>query len=288
MKTDTEMVVRHELVATAAAPRSDTPPRAAHWLSGIVAALMLAASAAGLLVDGLYADAAWAREALRGGDLATLVVAAPLLAISLALSIRGSQRAHVIWIAMLGYAVYNYGYYVFGSEWNDVFLLHIAILSLSIIALISATRGIDARAIAARLRRPAAARWVGAFLLLVGIGQGALWVFVVLRYALTGELLQEVPVDGQHLVFAMDLSLLVPALVIGGLLLLRRTTTGYVLGTAVAVFGFIYQLNMMMAGVFQESARVAGAKMFPIEGLVLTAGLAAASAAMLLHRERTG
>jgi hypothetical protein len=246
---------------------------------------MVAASAAGLFVHGLYPDGPWAREALRGGDLVTLVVAVPLLVVSLIWSVRGSRRAQAVWMAMLGYGVYNYAYYVFGAKFSDVFLLHIALLSMSVFALACALPNLDVAAIAARLRTVTAARPIGAFLTLVGVGQGTLWAFVVLRFAVTGQLLHDIPVEGQHLVFALDLSLLVPTLVLAGVLLYRRTATGFVLATAVSVFGAVYQLNLMLAGVFQDNANVAGVTAFPPEGILLTGALAAASAVLLLHRE---
>lgn len=261
---------------------SSSVSRAAYVLSGVVGILMVAASLAGLLVEGLYADGPWAREALRGGDLATLLVAAPLLLGSLVLAARGSRRALVVWAAMLGYSIYNDAYYVFGTEFNDVFLLHIAILSASIFALILLASGLDVAGIAMRLRGGAAARWIGGFLVLVGLAQGALWAFLLVRFALTGELLADIPVEGQHLVFALDLALLVPTLVVAGVLLFRRTAVGLVMGAAVALFGAVYQVNLMLAGVFQEAAGVAGVKAFPLEGVVLTLGFVIAAAVMLV------
>jgi hypothetical protein len=115
------------------------------------------------------------------------------------------------------------------------------------------------------------------------VGQGALWIVLVLRNALTGRLLNDIPVEGQHLVFALDLSLLVPTLVVAGVLLFRRTAFGFVLGTAVTVFGALYQVNLMMAGLFQDNANVAGVKAFPLEGIVLTVGFLIASAILLLR-----
>jgi len=75
--------------------------RVAYGLSAVIAALMIAASAAGLFIDGLYPDGPWAREAFRGGDLTTLALAAPVLVVSLVLSIRGSLRAQAVWIGAL-------------------------------------------------------------------------------------------------------------------------------------------------------------------------------------------
>ena len=131
------------------------------------------------------------------------------------------------------------------------------------------------------------ARVIGGFLAVVGIGLGGLWLFLATRFAVTGELMADLPADGIHLVFAIDTSLLVPALVISGILLWRRTPRGFVFGTAMAVMGAIYQVNLLMAGLFQANAYVPGAKAFPLEGIVLATGFALATLALLLHRAQS-
>jgi hypothetical protein len=81
-------------------------------------------------------------------------------------------------------------------------------------------------------------------------------------------------------VFALDLSLLVPSLIVAGVLLWRGTAFGYLIGAAMAVMGLLYQLNALVAGIFQSNANVAGVKAFPPEGWVFIAGFAAAVAAL--------
>jgi hypothetical protein len=248
--------------------------RVASGLSAVIAALMIAASAAGLFIDGLYPDGPWAREAFRGGDLTTLALAAPVLVVSLVLSIRGSLRAQAVWIGALAYVVYNFAYYVFGAEFNDFFLVHIALLTLSIWAIALAAPGLDVSAIAAAFGARPGARWIGAFLALVGAILGGLWVLLAIRFAVTGELMQNIPADGIHLVFAIDLSLLVPALMVAGVLLWRRTQIGVVFGAVMTVMGALYQVNLLAAGVFQASADVPGVKAFSLEGVVVATGFA--------------
>jgi hypothetical protein len=254
--------------------------RIAYGLSVAVAFLMVVASAAGLFIDGLYQDGPWAREALRGGDLTTLLLAAPILGWSLILSIRGSLPARAAWIGALAYGIYNYAYYVFGAEFNDLFLLHIALLTLSIWATALAVASLDVGAVAAAFRVGRAARWVGGFLVLVGSILGGMWVFLAIRFAVTGKLMADIPADGIHLVFAIDLSLLVPALVVAGVLLWRRTAIGVVFGAVMAVMGGLYQVNLLVAGVFQANADVAGAKAFPPEGIVVATGFLLACAVL--------
>lgn len=246
--------------------------RIAYGLSAAVVFHMLVASAAGLFIDGLYQDGPWAREALRGGDLTTLLLAAPILGWSLILSIRGSMRAQAAWIGVLAYGIYNYAYYVFGAEFNDIFLVHIALLTLSIWATALVVASLDVGAVAAAFRVGRAARWVGGFLVLVGSILGGLWFFLAIRFAVTGELMADIPADGIHLVLAIDLSLLVPALVVAGVLLWRRTRIGVVFGAVMTVMGGLYQVNLLVAGVFQANADVAGAKAFPPEGIVVATG----------------
>ena len=256
---------------------------AAVLISAIVAALMIAASMLGIVVDELYREGAWAREAFRGGDVVTLVLVAPVLITSMMLARRGSVRATLIWIGALAYAVYNYAYYVFGASFNDAFLIHIAIFSSSVFALVVAVSGLDVAAMAEPLRRSRLAQWIGGFLTLVGLGQGGLWVFVILRWVVTGEVLADIPARGQHVVFALDLSLLVPALVVSGVLLWRRTTIGYVAAGIVSVMGSLVLLNLLLAAAFQANADVAGVKAFPLEGVAMTVGMVA-SALLLLVR----
>jgi hypothetical protein len=235
--------------------------RAAFVLSAAIAVLMVAASLTGLLVADLYDESPWAEQALRGGDLVTLVLAVPLLLGALVLTRRGSTRARAVWIGVLAYSVYNSAFYAFGTTFNDAFLLHIALLSCSIFALACAIVCTDLVPVARTFGRVPGARNVT-----------------------SGTLIADVPVDGQHLVFALDLSLLVPSLVLAGVLLLRRAPLGYLLGAAMAVMGAVYQVNMLAAGVFQARADVAGSTAFAPESVGLTVAFAAAALFLLVPR----
>jgi hypothetical protein len=257
--------------------------RIAFALSGAVAALMVVASVWGLFAPGFYHDGAWAREALRGGDLVSLLVGVPLLLIGLIGAMRGSVRAQVLWIGALVYVVYDYAFYAFGAAFNDLFLAHIALVAMGGWALICAVPHVPTRPVRHALR-DRASRWYGLFLAVVGALQGALWVFVLVRYDVTGEVMKDVPVSGQHLVFALDLALLVPALMLGGILLFRDRALGYLMGGAMAVMGAAYQLNLMAAAAFQHHAGVAGVAFPAPESIGLTAAFVSVALLLLLPK----
>jgi hypothetical protein len=181
-------------------------------------------------------------------------VAVPALIAALLLSERGSRRAQLVWAGTLAYPIYNYAFYVFGTAFNDIFLPHVALFSLLLFALALTLTNLDVAAIGARLVRRTPARLISAFLMLVAVALGGIWAFFSLRFAATGELPDGIlPASGMHLVYTLDLSLVVPSLALAAVLLWRRTAWGYVLGVVLSIYGAIYQLNFMSA-----SARCAG------------------------------
>lgn len=252
-------------------------------LSVVIVALMTVASALGLFMDGLYRDGPWVREALRGGDLTTLALVVPVLAASMVLARRGSQGARILWLGALAYGVYNYAYFAFGAAFNAIFPLHVVLLTASIATLLLAVSAFDLQAISDRVRVPGA-RWVGIFLAVVGSVLGGLWIVLSIRHTLTGELIGGLPEDGVHLVFAIDTSLLAPALVIAGVLLWRQHPAGFAAGATMTVMGAMYQVNLLAAGAFQAAAGVSGAEAFPPEGVVLAVGFLVVTLVLLGRR----
>ena len=87
-------------------------------ISIALAALMATQALLGLLASGAYRDVAWIKATWFGNDLVTLLIAVPLLLGAMWSASRGSTRARLIWLGVLGYAVYNYTYYVLGAALN--------------------------------------------------------------------------------------------------------------------------------------------------------------------------
>jgi hypothetical protein len=260
-------------------PKRHARSKAEYVSSAIVATAAVAASVSGLAIKGLYRDdTSWATAALRGGDLVTLVVAVPTLVVALVLASRGSSRARLVWIGALAYMVYNFAFYVFGAAFNDLFLVHVIAFSSSIFALIATMKNEDASVVARRYGAPPRVRAVAAMLVVVGVVFAALWSGFSISYAVTGRLsLGAATLEGMHTVFAIDLSLMVPAMVLAGVLLWRRNPWGFVAGTAMSVFGALYQLNLAAAGWFQANAGVEGVKQIdPLGALFIAVFLLAA------------
>lgn len=202
----------------------------AYRLSLAVAALMVAASAAGITLGlrGLYgtdpALALGVREAeagllvpgLMGQDLFGLVVGVPLLLGSMWLARRGSPVGLLLWPGMLFYALYSYVLYLVGAPFGVLFLAYVPLVTLSAYATIAVVSAMDGEAVRRRLARAVPARIVGGILVV---------------FALLTALAEGAPVDpaARH-VWISDLALGAPATLVGGALLLLRRPLGYAAG----------------------------------------------------------
>jgi hypothetical protein len=265
--------------------RTDAPGQYATWASAAVVALMIVESFLGLAVHALYHEDRWAIAALRGNDLVTLVLVAPALAVAVARG-RQSSRWRLVWMGGLFYGVYNFAYYAFGTAFNDVFLLHVATLALSISALVALVARTEVRADTRAVGSGRFDRWIAVYMLVVGTALAAAWGGLSVRFAATGELPHDVmPPTAVHLVYALDMSLLAPAFIAGGLLLWRRRPWGYALGVAVNLFGAAYLTVLEFVGGFQADAGISG-KTWVSPPAIGGALLCAVAAAALL-RPRT-
>lgn len=205
---------------------------------------------------GLYRyDTVSSAAQMQANDTITLLVGVPLLALSFVLALRGSLRGHLLLIGTLGFVLYTYLSMCFGAAYNELFLLYVALWSLSLWAFILCMLSIDLRALpqhfSERLPRRAIATLfftAAVFLLLAWLGR---IVPPLLRGATP-------PLENTTSLFiqALDLGLIVPLAFVSGILLLRRSAWGYLLasvfvmkmitmGLAVSAMG----VNMALSGV---------------------------------------
>jgi hypothetical protein len=213
--------------------------KAACRLTVVVAGLMLAQAALGVTFRAQYRDVEWIAATWRGNDWATLTIALPLLATSLWLTRRGSPRALLLWLGMLGYAIYNFAYYVFGAALNAFFPLYLAALITASLTLILALSVISPGEIAQRFNVYTPVRLIGGYFVSVGVTLASIWLAMWAAYVFAGR---PTPVEPEafKLVAALDTVLMVPALAGGGLLLWRRNPWGYVISAIAGVQGSLY------------------------------------------------
>ena len=231
--------------------------RAAFRLTVAVAVLMLLQSSLGLLYGSQYRDIEWIAAGWFGNDWVTLVVALPLLAAGGTLARRRSSRGLLLWIGTLGYALYNYAYYLFGAALNVFFPLYLGAVIAAALALILGLSSIAPSEIARRFDTRTPVRLIGGYFVIVGISLAGIWLAMWAAYVFTGR---PTPVDTEafKLVAALDTVLMSPAFVIGGVLLWRRRAWGYVVSAIAGVQGSLYLL------VLSVNSLIAASSEFPL------------------------
>ena len=257
-------------------------------LSAVLAALMVLQSVLGLVFPGQYRDAEWIRLAWFGNDWVTLVVGAPLLVASLLLARRGSIRGLLLWLGTLGYGAYNYAYYMLGAALNAFFPLYVAALLVSVATLVLALSRIDVAEVAASFRSKTPTRIVGGYLVLVALGLSSVWMGMWAAYVFAGR---PTPIETEafKLVAALDITIMVPALVLGGILLWRQNAWGYVVAAIAGVQGSLYLLVLSInsaVAILRGLAEAPGE--LPLWGTLVAATAAVTSLLLANAREEQG
>ena len=246
-------------------------------LSILIAIFATIASAGGLLLDGLYRDNAFVTTTWLGNDAITLFLAVPILVVAMIVSNRGSLKAQLIWMGALDYMLYNYAFYLFGAAFNWFFLLYATLLALSIFALIFGLIKLDVNGISHQFRKDAPVKWIGGYFIFVASGLGLVYLIQSIGFIATDNVPAIVTMSGHptNVVFALDLTLLIPWLILGALWLMKRQPWGYVIAGILNVKGPLYTLVLAVNSILVVNAGIAQTSELPLWGTLTVLGLIA-------------
>jgi hypothetical protein len=226
--------------------------RSCYRASALTGLLFAVAAGVGLFVPGLYhGNTAFAATAFRGTDLVSLAVVLPALAGSLWLAHRGSHRAVLVWLGALAYVAYTY-LYTFAIAWNRLFLVYVALLSLSLFTLVRALVALDAGELAGRFGDRTPIRTVSAFLWLIG-GMLGLMELTQVVPALLADQVPDIVLKTGHptgVIYVLDLGVVVPLMLLAGRWLRQRRPMGYVAAAILLVKGVTVGLALLSSNLF--------------------------------------
>lgn len=209
-----------------------------------------------------YWDTVSMAAQMQANDLVTLILGLPLLAISFWLALRGSLRGRLLLAGTLGFILYTYITMMVGAHYNALFLVYVALFSLSLFAYVLVLMSFDLATLPARFSDKLPRGWVAGLLFFAAAFLSFVWLgriipTIDLNSGAGG--VSGIPVlenTTSMFIQAMDLGLMVPVCILSGILLLRRHAWGYLLasvgltkfltlGIAVSLMG----LNMARVGV---------------------------------------
>lgn len=209
------------------------------WLWGTlpIAILLVIATAAGVFNPATYAqdEPFFATQGI-AQDFISLFVTVPVMLVCFVFALRGSHRARLVWLGMLGYTLYSYILYAFYVRFNSLFLVYVATLALTLYTFIGAITTTDhlavREAVLSHRKNPAKFRRRNAVVLFTIAGLFyLLWLSEIIPALLAGVTPQSILDNGlpTNPVHVLDLSFLLPGLIITGILLLKDHPLAYVI-----------------------------------------------------------
>ena len=199
----------------------------------------------------------------RASDLVTLVLAIPLLLISLMLAVKGAFKGKLLLIGTLGYFLYTYVSYTFLWTYNSFFLIYVALMSMSFFAFVLCFNSFDTKAMASNFKEKLPVKFLGIFQLLLAFAVSMLWLGKIAPSLLNVA----APAGLEHYttlaIQGMDLGFVVPTAVLSGILLLKKKPLGYLLTSIVVLKGITMLtcisamlINMALSGVVMSLAEI--------------------------------
>lgn len=213
------------------------------WTAAI-AALMTVSSLLGLVDPDVYAAETdnWTLQA-RGQDVGNLLAAIILIGACWAAR-RGAPAAGAVWLGTLFYVIYAFSVYALAVHFNRLFPVYVAVLGLSIYAVLRNAEEIRASTPVRAGTRLAAYTLIG-----TGTVFALLWLSEIIPAVVTGDPPSSLadtglPVNPIHVI---DLSVVLPGFVLTGLSLLRGRPVGRFLAGPWLVFSVLMGTSIVAA-----------------------------------------
>jgi hypothetical protein len=199
----------------------------------------------------------WAQIFMTMAHLITLFLAIPLLVLSTLLYRRNSIRGGLLLTGALAYFLYIYTSLGFGAAYNNLFLVYTILFSVSLFGFVFALSSFDLQTLPAHFEQGLPRRGIGIFLVVSGVILSLVWLVV----SITPALLQsKAPPEAYYyttfLTGIVDIGIVAPALILAGVLLLRRVPLGYLLASTMLIFTAILGPNLTAGGIIQVVTRV--------------------------------
>ena len=269
---------------------------ALNWLVPLIAILALLAAGFGLLTpadgssftfttargetvevwgQGLYKyDTPIGATGFTAADVITLVLAIPVLVISFFMYRRGSFKGGLLLTGALSYFLYNYTSMGFGAAYNNLFLAYTLLFAASLFGLILALLSFDLKTLPAHFGAALPRNSTGIFLIVSGIILNLIWLVLSIIPAL---LVSKAPPEAYYYTTfttgIIDIGMIAPALILGGVLIRRGTPFGYLLASTMLIFTCILGANLTAGGIIQvaqEVITIGQAMAFTVPFVILT------------------
>ena len=164
-------------------------------------------------------------------DVVTLLIGIPLLFTGILLARKGTMRGQLLLTGALGYFLYTYGAMCFLTAFNLLFLVYVALFSMSLFGFILSMKNLDVDEVTRHISDGFPRRAIATYFIIVAVFLTLAWLGLVASPSLTWT-----PPNGLEsaitmVIQALDLGVIVPTSLITASLLLKKQPWGYALAS---------------------------------------------------------
>jgi len=233
--------------------------------------------------SGLYFyDTVSSAAQMQGNDLVTLAIGLPLLAISAWLAFHGSLRGRLLLTGTLGFFLYTYMSMATLTAYNKLFLVYVALFTLSLYAFILCMLSFDLSNLPAQFSEKLPRGWIAGLTFVVAAFLSFAWLGRILAPLMQNQT-PALENTTTLVIQFMDLALIAPASVIAGILLLGRNPWGYLLASILLTKGVTMGLGVSAMGINMALRGVPDSLAIVIPFLVITAATLGTAVVLLRH-----
>ncbi|MBI5681317.1 MAG: hypothetical protein HZC47_10515 [Methanobacterium sp.] len=195
-----------------------------------IAILAIIATLSGLFWKNLYKnDTVSITAQMMGQDLISLIICVPILLLSLYLVYKDSLRGYLLWMGTIFYFLYSYVSMSFLASYNQLFLVYVAIFSISLYTFVYGLMSLDVKAIKNSFASGTIIKIAGIFTIFMAAMLAFMWLSMIIESLITGLAPASLENYTTMGIQALDLGVLVPAAMIAGIMLLKGKAWGYAL-----------------------------------------------------------
>jgi hypothetical protein len=200
-----------------------------------------------------------------GQDIVTLLIGIPLLITGIVLSRRETLRGQLLLTGALGYFLYTYAAMSFLTAFNPLFLVYVALFSLSLFGFILAMSDLDVDKIVRHISDGFPRRAISIYFIVIAVFLSLAWLGLV-----ASPSLKWTPPNGLEsaitmVIQALDLGVIVPAAFLTASLLIRKQAWGYAL-SSVLLLKILTMGAALIAMIIVQI--LAGVKIDPITSII--------------------
>ena len=215
-------------------------------------------------------------------DYITLFIAVPLLLISLYLCRKGSIRGKFLLTGTLLYLLLTYLFYTAMAMYNPLFLIYVALLALSLNALILSLISFDTEKLKEVIHSQRITTFAGWFLIVNSSMIALLWLNTIVTPLLSGTIYpQGIDHYTTMIVQGFDLGIFLPLGFMSGLLAIKKKILGVLFSTTYVIFLSILMAALTSKIVFMAKA---GANVIPVVFIMPTICIISIVVATLLMK----